>query len=71
MIFLKPIAFTKYEDDGNLRDYYLWTDNYGWKHRDHLMVAGANPLEAEYYPDIPPPNDYTTPEEIAYGNRKK
>jgi len=36
-LFFRPIAFQQYEDDGNLRRYWLWTNGKGWVSRSYIM----------------------------------
>lgn len=39
MLFKRPINFDSYENDGNRRYYWLFTDDYGWIHRDQIMLG--------------------------------
>lgn len=63
VLFLSPINFRKYEDDGNLRTYWLFHQENGWMHRDQIMVRQE---AQERFPDIktPEPNNATTPEQV-------
>lgn len=59
--------FQKYEDDGNVRHWWAFTNEAGWKHRDHFMVKSAKPQE-RYSPPPKIEKDYgrhTTPGEVA------
>lgn len=43
MIFLRPINFQKYEDDGAKRDYWAWiNDRIGWVYRDWVVEKSVN-----------------------------
>ena len=44
-LFIRPINFRAYEDDGNPRRYWLWTNSEGWIYRDHV-IAGLQPLDS-------------------------
>lgn len=46
-LFLSPINFTAFEDDGNLRNYWLWTNDRGWIHRDYVMNLRAEAQRAD------------------------
>lgn len=54
-LFIRPINFQQFEDDGNPRRYWLWTNSEGWIFRDHVMM-GLQPLSAEV--------NLTTPERV-------
>jgi len=64
LLFLRPINFTAWEEEGNIRSYYLFDGQYGWMHRDQIMVRReaqiANPTI-----ETPEPNRRFTPEQIA------
>lgn len=64
LLFLRPINFKEWEDDGNIRSYYLFDRQYGWMHRDQIMVRQeaqvANPKIM-----TPEPNRRFTPGQIA------
>jgi len=70
-LFLRPIQFQSYEDDGHLRNYWLWTEMKGWMHRDHIMVKEAKPLESEVKFDKVPEGygKQTTPEAVVAAGR--
>ena len=36
-LFIHPINFQAYEDDGNPRRYWLWRNDVGWVYRDHVI----------------------------------
>ena len=38
-LFIRPIDFQAFEDDGNPRIYWLWHNEHGWIHRDHVMLG--------------------------------
>lgn len=64
ILFLHDINFKEYENDGNLRTYWIYHKQNGWMHRDQIMCR----LEAqERFPNIvtPEPNNKTTPEMVA------
>ncbi len=65
MLFLRPISFQSYEDDGHLRIYWLWTQANGWIYRDHVM-AGLKAQEREVRIDEPSPEygRHITPEQV-------
>jgi hypothetical protein len=63
-IFIRPIDFQSYEDDGNPRRYWLWTNSEGWIHRDHV-IEGLQPLERVVHFTSPERNTKTTAERIA------
>ena len=44
-LFVKPINFQAYEDDGNTRRYWLFTKDNGWIHRDQV-IEGLKPQES-------------------------
>jgi hypothetical protein len=59
--------FQKYEDDGNVRHWWAFTKESGWKHRDHFMVATAKPQD-KYQKPVELEKSYgrsTTPAEVA------
>jgi hypothetical protein len=47
LFFNGEFNFSAYEDDGNLRIYWLWTPEYGWKHRDYVMNLRAEAQRAD------------------------
>jgi type II secretory pathway predicted ATPase ExeA len=53
-----------FEADGNLRTYWLWTEENGWKHRDHIMEKSAIAQIREQKIKIPELNNKTTPEAV-------
>jgi hypothetical protein len=65
MLFLRPIDFTQYEADGNIRIYWLWTEDFGFVHRDHIMEKLAQSQVREQKIVMPEPNRVTTPEAVA------
>lgn len=40
-LFINPINFKQFEDDGNDRRYWLWTNDSGWIYRDYVMDPQA------------------------------
>ena len=65
LIFHHPIDFISFEADGGFRQYYLWTKDRGWIHRDHVMMERAKAMEREENIIIPERNVGTTPEQVA------
>ena len=53
-LFINPINFKQFEDDGNIRRYWLWTNDLGWKHRDYVMSPDAAPQARSW--------EFTSPE---------
>jgi hypothetical protein len=55
MLFLREIQFHKYEDDGAVRSYWMFTKDKGWVHRDHIMsrevIALSREVEIAKLPD--------------------
>lgn len=65
-LFLRPIIFTKWEDDGGRRDYWMFSKTKGWVSRDYIMANDAPAAQIRDQVIIPPPrNTVTTPEEVA------
>lgn len=74
MLFTRPIQFSRYEDEGGFKNYWLFDALRGWIHRDAIMVDDFSPNEREYKaPKLDP--DYgrqTTPEAVrAQGGKLK
>ncbi len=71
MLFLRPIDFEKYEADGGLANYWCLHKQYGWQHRDHLMIKDAAIQIREWKGEELPENygKHITPEQIAARGR--
>lgn len=46
-LFIHPINFRAYEDEGNPRRYWLWTNQNGWIYRDHI-IEGLQAQDRHY-----------------------
>lgn len=64
-LFVRPIKFRQFEDDGNDRRYWLWTNDRGWVHRDFVMSPEAAPLSPQINLTTIERNVKTTDERIA------
>ena len=62
-IFVRPINFQQFEDDGNDRRYWLWTNENGFIYRDHIMM-GLQPLDRHVNLNTPEPVVKTAAERI-------
>jgi hypothetical protein len=63
-LFKRPVNFQQFEDDGNDRRYWLWTNNQGWIYRDHVML-GLQPLDRHVDLSTPEPVTKTAGERVA------
>lgn len=70
LLFLRPINFDQFVDDGGTREYYLFTSFNGWMHSTQLKDPQA--LSRDYKPPKLPENygKHTTPEAITNRGRK-
>ena len=48
MLFLRPIQFTQWEADGGIPNWWMFTQDLGWMHRDHVM-NGHQALKRTHY----------------------
>jgi hypothetical protein len=64
-LFIRPINFRQFEDDGNDRRYWLWTIDRGWIHRDFVMLPDEKPLSRNWNITTPEPNTKTAKERMA------
>ena len=58
-LFINPINFKQFEDDGNDRRYWLWTNDNGWIYRDHV-IEGLKPLSQSFEISSPEPTTEET-----------
>ena len=63
-LFTKEANFQAYEDDGNLRTWWLYIPGKGWVHRDHVML-GFKPLTRTISISDPKPQVETAQERAA------
>lgn len=63
-LFQTPINFKRYESDGGIANYWLWTSDRGWIHRDHCIL-GSRPQTRAMDWTLPEPNTKTAEEKIA------
>lgn len=63
-LFVRPIDFQRFENEGNPRLYWLWTNDNGWIFRDHV-IEGLKPLDRHIDLSWPEPNTKTAKERVA------
>ena len=63
-LFIRPINFRAFEDDGNERRYWLWTNDKGWIHRDQV-IEGFQAQESRVQFSAVTPNTKSVRERIS------